>query len=229
MGRLMINVSVFNTAGQVLEQVQLDESVLGGQVRRVLVRQAVLAHEANQRAGTAKTKTRGEVSHPDRKPWPQKHTGRARAGTPNSPIWVGGGVAHGPVPRDYTQKLNKKMRRRAVQSALLAKLREGRVKIVDSLQLPRPKTKEVARILKGLGVERRFLLVLSQHDELLWRCTRNIPGAAVMTARELNAYEMLKARDLVFITRAAFDEVLKEAQKPSTPEPAGNPAEAGGA
>ena len=206
----MIKVPVYSVAGVLVEEMQLDEGRLGGSVNRELMRQALIAYEAGQRQGNASTKTRGEVSHPDKKPWAQKHTGRARAGTPNSPIWVGGGVSHGPKPRDYSQKLNKKMRRRAVASAVLSKLQAGQVKIIQDLQLPAPKTKEMARIMKGLGADRTFLVVLAEHDMLIWRCTRNIPGAAMMTASELNAYGILRARDVIF-TRNAFDEFLKAA------------------
>ncbi len=217
----MIQVPVYNMEGELLSHVELDEAVLGGKVNWDVLRQAVIAYEANRRQGTAKTKTRGEVSYSDRKPWPQKHTGRARAGSRASPIWVGGGVVHGPRPRHYFQKLNRKMRCKALASALLAKLQAGQVKVLDSLQLREPKTRQVARILKNLRVERSFLVVVPAYDELLWRCTQNIRGAAMSSARELNAYEVLRAHELVF-TREALKQYLG-AKRDSGPA-AGQPA-----
>ena len=203
----MIKVPLHNMEGMLLDEIEVDEARLGGSVKRDLLRQAVLAFEANQRAGTAKTKGRGEVRHVNSKPWRQKHTGRARAGSRNSPLWRGGGVTFGPVPRDYTQKLNKKMRHRALQSALLAKLLDGEVKLLDRLELADSKTREMTRILRNLDVERTFLIVLAQHDATLWRCTRNIPGCAVMVAGDLNAHEVVRARDVI-IVREAFAQLL---------------------
>ena len=111
----MISVPVHSKDGDLVRQIEVEESLFGGEVNRDLLRQAIIAHEANQRAGTAKAKTRGEVAHSNKKPWRQKGTGRARSGSRNSPVWVGGGVAMGPKPRDYSQKLNKKMRRKSVR------------------------------------------------------------------------------------------------------------------
>mgnify|MGYP006279192559 CR=1 FL=1 len=204
----MIQVPLYNMDGELLEELELEETRLGGEVRREVLRQAVLTFEANQRSGNAKTKTRSETSYSNAKPWPQKHTGRARAGSRNSPIWVGGAVTFGPQPRDYSKKMNKKMRRRAVASALLGKLQSGEVKLLDNLELPQPKTREMARILENLGVERTFLIVLPDHDKVLWRCTRNIPGSGMMAARELNAYRLLRPRDVIF-TREAFDQTVE--------------------
>jgi large subunit ribosomal protein L4 len=208
----MIQVPLYNMAGELQEEIELDEARLGGEVRYEVMRQAVLTYEANQRTGNAKTKTRSETSYSNAKPWPQKHTGRARAGSRNSPIWVGGAVTFGPQPRDYSKKLNKKMRRRAVASALLGKLQSGEVKILDELELPQPKTREMARVLENLGVERTFLIVLPEHDKMLWRCTRNIPGSSMMASRELNAYRLLRPRDVIF-TRAAFDMTVQRIEE----------------
>jgi len=206
--RAMIQIPVYSPAGEVVSHVEVERSRLGGTVRRELLRQAVVAYEANARVGTAKAKTRAEVSGSNVKPWRQKGTGRARAGSRKSPIWVGGGVAHGPRPRDYSQKLNKKVRRKALLSALLAKMADGEVKVVENLELPEPKTRHVAAILRNIGVEKSFLLVVPRHDALLWRCTRNIAGSAVKAASELNAYEVLKRRYVVF-TAEGLREVLE--------------------
>ena len=216
----MITVPLYNIEGMLLEEIEVDEARLGGSVNRDLLRQAILAFEANQRAGTAKAKGRGEVKHVDRKPWRQKGTGRARAGSRNSPLWRGGGVTFGPVPRDYTQKLNKKMRRGALRSALLAKLLDREVKLLDRLEPTEAKTREMARILRNLSVERTFLIVLPQHDAALWRCTRNILGAAVAVVGDLNPYQVVRARDVI-ILREAFDRLLD-----APPPPAALAAEA---
>jgi len=213
----MIKVPVYSMDGKLLEELEVDEAVLGGKVCADVLRQAILTYEANQRAGTAKTKTRAEKAYSGRKPWRQKHTGHARAGSRASPIWVGGGKAHGPVPRDYSQKLNKKMRQKALASALLAKLQDAEVKILDKLELPEAKTKEMVRVLSNIGVERTFLLVVAQNDPALWRCTRNIAGAAMTPAGELNPYELVRARTVVF-TREAFDSTLAaSAQEAASP------------
>ncbi|MFP4027099.1 MAG: 50S ribosomal protein L4 [Candidatus Brocadiia bacterium] len=208
----MINIPVKNTAGEILEELQIEEAALGGKVRQDLLRQAVLTYESNQRVGTAKTKTRGEDAHSDRKPWPQKGTGRARAGTRSSPLWVGGATTFGPQPRDYSKKLNKKMRRKALAAAVLGKALSDEIIVVDQLELPEPKTREMASILENLGVERTFLVVLSEHNEILWRCTKNIPGSSMRVARELNSYEVIRPQKVIF-TREAWREAIDNLAK----------------
>ncbi len=222
----MIRVPVYSMDGGLVEEMEVEESYLGGRVNRDVLRQAIVTYEANQRRGTAKTKTRSEVSYSNKKPWRQKHTGRARAGTRASPLWVGGGTTFGPVPRDFSKKLNKKMRRKALASALLAKLQAGEIKVLDGLEILEPKTREMVRIVRNLGVNRTFLIVLPRHDALLWRCTRNIPGAAMMNVRELNPYQVLRAREIIF-TREAFDQLLGAAREAaaSAPAPGAPPAE----
>lgn len=204
-----MEIPVYSIAGKVIDHVTVDESALGGRPNMALIRQAVLMCEANRRVGTAQTKTRAQVSGTGRKPWRQKHTDRARHGSRTSPIWVGGGVAHGPRQRDYRQKMNKAARRRAVCSAFLAKALDGEVLAVDALQVSAPKTNQMVAILGNLGVERTFLVVLHEHDPTLWRCTRNIPGSAMMTYKELNVYEMIRP-DRVIFTREAIERFLRE-------------------
>lgn len=221
----MIEVPVYDKAGESVGQVQVDDARLGGELNKSLLRQALIAYEANQRTGTAKAKTRAEVHGSNRKPWPQKGTGRARAGTRKSGLWKGGGVIFGPQPRDFSHKLSKNARRGALQSAVLAKMADGEVKIVESLELPEPRTREMAHVLQRLGVTRSFLIVLDRYDPVLWRCTRNIPGSAMTTASDLNALSVLKTREVIF-TRRAFDEFMgKKAKPPQSPE-AELPAEA---
>jgi len=198
-----MEIPVYSIAGQVVDHLAVDEAALGGKPNMDLIRQAVLMYEANRRVGTAKAKNRHEVSGTARKPWSQKHTGRARHGTRTSPLWVGGGVAHGPRPRNWRQKMNKKARRQALNSAFLAKALDGEVLIVDNLELPQPKTSAMAAVLRALGVERTFLIVLPHHDAELWRCTRNIRGAAMMPCADLNAYEMIRPQRVIFTLEAA--------------------------
>jgi large subunit ribosomal protein L4 len=193
-------------------------------VNRDVLRQSVVAYEANQRAGTAKAQTRGEVTSSNVKMRGQKHTGRARAGARSNPLWRGGGVIHGPRPRDYSQKLNRKMRRIALRSALLAKMRDGEVKVLERLEFGEPKTREMVRILRRMNVERSFLLVLAEPSDAVWRSARNIPGSAVLTGRELNPYQVVRAQQVIF-TRDALDAVLASLVA-SAEEPGQEPAEA---
>jgi large subunit ribosomal protein L4 len=202
-----MDITVYNMAGERVDQVTLDEATLGGEPNFDLIRQAIVTYEANKRVGTVKAQRIDEVRRTSAKPWRQKHTGRARQGDRRSPIWVGGGVAHGPLPRDYRKKMNKNMRRRALQSAFLAKAADGEVLVVDDIELQDKKTREVAAMLKNLGVERSFAIVLPEYDSELWRCTRNIPGAAMTRASDLNAYSMIRPRQVVF-TRAGLDAFL---------------------
>lgn len=212
-----VGIPAYDTDGEASGEVELPVSRLGGKIYRDALRQAVITYEANRRSGTAKTRTRAEVSYSGIKPWPQKGTGRARAGSRGSPIWVGGGVAHGPRPRDYSMKLNKKMKKRALASALLGKALDGELKLIDRI-VPEPaRTGTVARLLERLGVRRSFMIVVPEHDPVLWRCTRNIAGASMRTAAELNPYEVLKARDLIFF-RDAFDITVERLTEVSVKE-----------
>ena len=211
-----MEIPVYNTAGELVDQVSVDEAALGGKPNLHLIRQAVLMYEANQRVGTANSKRRSEVIRSRRKPWRQKHTGRARHGDRGSPVWVGGGVAHGPRPRDYRQKMSKRSRRQALRSAFLAKALDGEVMAVDQLTLPEPKTREMAGVLRNLNVTGTFLIVLVQHEPQLWQCTRNIPGAAMTTWHELNAYEMIRPNRVIFVLEAVrqFLEAAVAAEAP---------------
>jgi large subunit ribosomal protein L4 len=216
-----MEIPVYSIAGQVIDHVAVDEVALGGVPNLDLIRQAVIMYEANRRVGTVKVKTRGDLQGSDRKPWRQKHTGRARQGTRNSPVWVGGGVAHGPRPRSYRQKMNRAARRRALYSAFLAKAQDGEVIAVDDLQLPEMKTREMAVILENLGADRTFLIVLADHDPELWRCTRNIQGSSMAAVRELNAYEMIRPRRVIFVLDALRNFLEEAAREIGAREEAG--------
>lgn len=202
-----MDIPVYNMAGEEVDRIAVDEAALGGEPNLDLLRQAILMYEANRRVGTVKAKRVCDVRRTSAKPWRQKHTGRARQGDRRSPVWVGGGVAHGPVPRSYRKKMNKTMRRRALQSAFLAKAQDGEVMVIDSIDLPELKTKSVAAMLRNLGVARTFSIVLADHDADLWRCTRNIPGASMTRSCDLNAHSVIRPQKVVF-TREAMEAFL---------------------
>lgn len=186
---------------------EVDPTSLGGTVRSRLLHAACVMYEARKRVGTHKTKTRGEVSYSNKKPWRQKGTGRARSGTRRSPIWRGGGTVFGPRPRDYRYDMPKKALKRATQSALLSKLRDGEAIVVDALP-ETGKTRDVAAFLKALGVTGKALLVSAERSEMLQRGSRNLRDAGLMPVSDLNAYDLLYHKRLV-ITKAALDRALE--------------------
>jgi large subunit ribosomal protein L4 len=182
-------------------------------VNEPVLHQAVVRHLANRRSGTADTKTRGEVQGTNRKPWRQKGTGRARAGSFRSPLWRSGGIVFGPHPRKYTQALPKKMRRLALISALSARAGAGDVIVIEEFALTELKTKAIASLLRTIEAGGGALLVTGARQPLLERVTNNLPGVWCTLADHLNAYDLLVAEKIVF-TRGALDrlgEVLADA------------------
>jgi large subunit ribosomal protein L4 len=194
---------------------EVDASSFGVRAPRRVQREAVLMYKANQRAGTHDTLDRSEVSFTKRKPWKQKHTGRARSGKKSSPIWRGGGVAHGPHPRDYSYGVPRKALRAATRAAVAGKFLDGEVAFIDALELDAPSTSRMASILRALGVDRSFLLVLPERDESVYKSARNIAGARILPACEVNAYEVLRRRHLVLVGDAL--ERLLERLGPAQP------------
>ena len=180
----------------------VDVTSLGRRSPRRVMRDAVLMYEANRRAGTHDTLTRAEVNDSKIKPWKQKHTGRARAGFKGSPLWVGGGIIHGPHPRDYSYSLPRKELRVATRAALAAKFRDGEVALVDGFALEAPKTKRIAQIIESLGMRGRWLIVLPEQDENVWKSARNIEGVSVVRAADVNAYDLLKNRTVIFTPKS---------------------------
>ena len=227
----MLEVAIRDTTGNTLGQAKVDEEVLGGHVRPKVMHQAVVRHLGNRRVGSHCTKTRGEIAGSTKKPWRQKGTGRARAGTKKSPIWVGGGVIFGPKPRDYRTAMPKKARRAARRSAVLAKLQDGEVVVVEALDLATVKTKEVASVLKNLGLSgMTTLIVTAMSDKTLYLSARNIPGVTVTTAADMNTYDVLRHKR-VLMTRAALDAFCAgdERASPEGSEPSSSAtADAGG-
>jgi large subunit ribosomal protein L4 len=170
------------------------------------VHDAVVAYQAAQRMGTACTKNVGEVAGTNKKPWRQKGTGRARAGSFQSPLWRGGGVVFGPKPRDFRKKVSRQTRQLALRKALSERLRAGDVLLVDDLKLTSSKTKEFAGVLAALQVTGTVLLVASTPDKNLTLASRNVSNVALATSESLNTYDVLRPDKLVF-TRGAFEQV----------------------
>ena len=168
----------------------------------------IVMYQANRRVGTHSTKTRAEVKGAMQKPWRQKGTGRARSGSRKSPIWRGGGVVFGPKPRDYSYSMPRKALRAALRSALLGKLRDGEVAILEGAQMDAPKTKVMAGVLKGIEGSGTTLFVLPEHDANLFKSTRNIARTEVRVEADLNAYDVVRHDRLVF-TRDGFDRLVE--------------------
>lgn len=202
-----MKIPVYNQAGEQVQEEELDVERLGP-VRMKLLKQVVLAYEANRRTGTASTKRRGEIAGSGRKMYRQKGTGFARAGSRRSPVRVGGSVAHGPRPRDYRQAIPKRMRQGALASALAGKFRDGEVVLLQELSLTEPKTKAVAELLGRLGCLDGCLLVVPEYDAVVLKSTRNLPRVAVRQARNVSAYDLLRYQRVVFVGEA-LDRVME--------------------
>ncbi len=192
-----MKLAVHNAQGKRVRQITVDDSVFGIAPNGAVLHQAFVAQRANQRRGTASTKTRSEVQGSTRKIRRQKYTGRARQGGNRSPVRVGGGVAFGPRPRSYRQALPKKMRRLAIRSALSGKVADGQLHIVDKLVFKQPRTKDVVRILSNVGIERSALIVTGDPDRSALISARNRPKTKVLPAAYLNIVDMLTHRDLL--------------------------------
>ena len=192
----MATVAVVNNKNEKVGEVNLREDIFNVPVKKGLLHEVVRWQMARWRAGTACTKTRGEVRGGGRKPWPQKGTGRARQGSIRAPHWVGGGVVFGPKPRDYEFKLNKKQRRLALKMALSARAQEGKVKVVEDFGLDEIKTKKFVAFLKNLGVE-DALVVVPERDEVVEKSARNLPKVKVLPVEGLNVYDVLNYEYLI--------------------------------
>lgn len=196
-----VNVSVVSQNNQAVGEMALTATVFDAPLKKALLHSVVRMQLANRRSGTHATKTRGQVSGGGKKPWRQKGTGRARAGSNRSPIWVGGATIFGPQPRDYSYRMPRSARVAALRSALSDKLREGRLTVVDKLELEAPKTKLLVELLRSLGVE-RALVVVADKDQRIELAARNLPHVKVLRAAGANVYDILKYERLV-LTRDA--------------------------
>ena len=192
----MATVSVFNMDGKEVEKIDLNDAVFGVEVNEHLVHMAVVQQLANNRQGTQKAKTRSEVSGGGRKPWRQKGTGHARQSSTRSPQWTHGGVVFAPTPRDYSFKMNKKEKRAALKSALSSRVSENKLVVVDKLAFDEVKTKEFAKVLKNLNVE-KALVVINDNDEKVIMSARNIPTVKTASTSTINVYDILKYNTVV--------------------------------
>jgi len=203
----MINLAVYNKEGKEVESLKVDESIFGGSVRYPLLKQAIVRHQANQRVGTAATKSRGMVRGTTKKLFRQKGTGSARAGSRRTGKRVGGGVTFAKVSRDFGKRMPKKQRQLATDSAVLAKLLSDSVVVVDELNFEAPRTKDFVNVLGNLKIDRSCLVMINDYDENVYKSARNIPKIAIMPVSQLNAGEVCNHSKLLF-TKEAFVSLL---------------------
>jgi large subunit ribosomal protein L4 len=202
----MPKVALYNQNGSQVGEIELNDSVFGIEPNKHVLFEAVIMQRASLRQGTHKTKNRSQVSGGGRKPWRQKGTGRARQGSIRAPQWRGGGTVFGPVPRSYSYKLPKKVRRLAIKSALSSKVLDENILVLESLTFDAPKTKEFVKVLKGLQVDKKALVVTAELDENVALSARNIPGVTVVTANGINVLDVLNHEKLI-MTKAAVEKV----------------------
>ncbi len=186
----MPTVDVFNMNSEITGKLELSDAIFGVPVKTHVLHEVVVYQLAKRRAGTAKTKGRSEIRGGGKKPWRQKGTGRARAGTSRSPIWRGGGTIHGPQPRDYEMRIPKKVRRLALKMALSQKVADESFKVLDLFKLDRIKTKDFVELLGRFELG-KTLVVLPEHDEMIEKSARNIPSVKVLRSEGLNVYDLL--------------------------------------
>ena len=206
-------ITVYKHDGSEAGTVGLPKEIFGIEPSMSVLYQMVKAHLANKRQGNASSKSRGEVAASKAKPFRQKGTGRARAGKASSPIWVGGGVAFGPTPRCYTQKVNKKMRQIGLKSAYSIKASEDNIFIVEDFDMTEPKTKNVVDVLKALKINgRKVMFIVPGKDEVLYKSSRNIREFNIEMAENANTYDVMNS-DVLLITRASVDRIKELFQK----------------
>lgn len=198
-------IDILNTEGKKVTTVDLNSEVFTGKVNDALIYDMVKMQRANKRSGTASTKTRSEIQGSNAKPWKQKGTGRARAGTKKSPLWRSGGTVFGPKPRDYSYSMNKKMAKGALISAIQYKANEGQIKIFDELNFDAPKTKQAVELFEKNNIS-KALIVIDGENKNLELSVRNLYGSKVIRFEGLNVYDVLYAKDLVF-TKSSFEKL----------------------
>ncbi len=192
-----MRVPVKNMAGQNVGEVELNKAIFEASINTALMHQALTRQLAQARRGSAKTKTRGEVSGSTRKMWRQKHTGRARQGSRKAPQWRKGGTVFGPIPRSYAQRMPKRMRRAALRSALSVKAADNRIVVLDSLSLNAPKTQSIADLLRNLDIDTSALILLPDGNPNVERSVRNLAGVQYLRAQYLNVRDLLNSGTLV--------------------------------
>ena len=209
-----LKLDVHTAEGGVNGSVELPASVFDAEVSIALMHQVVVAQRAAARQGTHKVKTRGEVRGGGRKPWRQKGTGRARQGSIRAPHWTGGGIVHGPVPRDYSQRTPKKMIAAALRGALSDRARHDRIHVVEELVPGQtPSTTAARTFVERLTERHNVLVVLPREDVNSWKSVRNLPGVHILSEDQLNTYDVLKADDVIFAVQALNDFITRTAGK----------------
>lgn len=201
----MANVAVINMNGEQVGNIDLDDAIFGIEANEHVMHMAVVQYLANQRQGTQSAKTRAEVRGGGRKPWRQKGTGRARQGSTRSPQWTGGGVVFAPKPRDYSFKMNKKVKRLALKSALSTKVADGKIIVMDDLSLQEVKTKEMAKVLANIKCG-KALIVMDGSNTNVMLSARNIPDVKTASVNTINVYDLLKYNTLV-VTKEAVAKI----------------------
>lgn len=206
----MPEVEIKDRNNTVVGSIKLDDKVFSVPLGEPLLHEAVVNFLANQRQGTHATKTKGLVSGGGKKPWKQKHTGRARAGSIRSPLWRGGGIVFGPQPRDYSYNLPKKAKRLALKTALSLKMSGGAITIIDGFLMDKPKTKDMIATLKNLGLEgEKILIITPENDKIIILSARNIPGVKVVRVSDLNSYDVL-VHDRLLMIKDAIAKLIGE-------------------
>ncbi|MGN0465602.1 MAG: 50S ribosomal protein L4 [Lachnospiraceae bacterium] len=201
----MASVAVYNMEGQEVGTIELNDAIFGIDVNEHLVHMAVVNQLANKRQGTQSAKTRSEVSGGGRKPWRQKGTGHARQGSTRSPQWTGGGVVFAPKPRDYSFKLNKKEKRKALKSVLTSRVSEGKFVVLDALKFDEIKTKKMQAVLNNLKVD-KALVVMAEKDDVVIKSANNIPTVKTALTSTINVYDILKY-DTMIVTKDAVAKI----------------------
>jgi len=202
----MPKVALYNQTGSQVGEIELADSVFGIEPNNAALYDAIVMQQASQRQGTHDVKNRSEVRGGGRKPWRQKGTGRARQGSIRSPQWKGGGVVFGPTPRKYGYKLNRKVRRLALKSALSTKVQNNELLVLEALNITAPKTKEMTAVLNSFKADRKVLIVTSEYDQNVALSSRNIPGAKIVDAAGINVLDLV-AHDKVIVTKEAIAKV----------------------
>ncbi|MGM0425389.1 MAG: 50S ribosomal protein L4 [Thermodesulfobacteriota bacterium] len=206
----MPTVNVVDQQKQVVGELELPEQVFAVQIKPQILHLVIKSQLAAKRAGTVGVKTRSNIRGGGRKPWRQKGTGRARAGSTRSPLWTGGAITHGPVSRDYSIKVNRKVKRLALRMALSSKLAEGKLVLLDKLEISRPKTKDFVQVQNLLDLK-KALIVLAKKDNNLELAVRNIPGIKLIYQEQLGVYDIL-SHDTLVLTPAVVEHIQERLQ-----------------
>lgn len=193
----MPKVAVHNSKGEQVAEMELNPAIFAAPINQAAMHEVVVAYLANQRRGTAATKTRSLVRGGGRKPWRQKGTGRARHGSTRSPIWTGGGVVFGPQPRDYTVRMPKKLKRAALKSALTTKYNNNELIVLDQLVMEEPKTAEIVKLLNNLKVEGKAVILTAESAPAVYKSARNIPLVSTGVVANINTYQVLNSGALI--------------------------------